>query len=488
MSVLLVKNFIGGVFVEPVACLDSFEPATGKLFASIPDSSADSVDCAVAAARSAFEHWSSTPIAKRADLLLKLADAIEENADELAELESRDQGKPLWLAKAVDIPRAVTNFRLFARAVPHQTGKSKVQEEFSAVNWTEREAVGVCGLISPWNLPLYLLTFKMAPALMAGNTIVCKPSEMTSVTAFKLCHLVSRVGFPPGVVNVVFGTGPGVGERLVSHPDVPVVSFTGSTVTGKRIAMAAAPFMKKLSLEMGGKNAGIIFDDVDLETSGEGSLISTLLRSCFINQGEVCLCTSRLYVQETIFDAFLRKFVPAVRELKVGPNEVPGVFCGALVSKEHKAKVLHYVGVAKNEGGVLHCGHGVDELVLPEGYENGYYVQPTVISGLDETSSCITEEIFGPVVTVSKFTDEADAISKANAVEYGLCASVWSKNVSTCMRMSRALKVGTVWVNCWMVRCLDMPFGGVKASGRGREGIEESMEFYTESKTICLKY
>lgn len=477
-----VENFIAGVMVPCKRHLDSYEPGTGRVWAKIPDSGTLEVNAAVAAAKRAFPEWSALPIQDRAKHILKVADLLESRLQEFAVAESRDQGKPVWLAKAMDIPRAVLNLRHFAQAVPNKLNSSSVRPDQGVVNYTVREPVGVAGLISPWNLPLYLLTFKLAPALICGNTVVAKPSELTSVTAHMLCKVLQDVDFPAGVINMVFGTGPSVGQALVTHPDVPLISFTGSTATGKLIAKAAAPMFKKISLEMGGKNAAVVFSDCDLE-----ACLNTLKRSSFINQGQVCLCTSRIFVQRSIYEEFLHKFVDIAKEVKVGDPSDDSVFLGALNSKPHLEKVQNYVQFAVEDGGKIVCGEGVDLLILHEQHKQGYYMRPTIITGLDDNSRCMQDEIFGPVTCVVPFDTEEEVVKRANNSAYGLCASVWTSNVGLAHRMAHKLKVGTVWTNCWLMRDLNMPFGGVKASGIGREGTQDSLEFYTEAKTICTK-
>ena len=416
--------------------------------------------------------------------MLQIADLIEQHAEELARLESEDQGKPVSLARKVDIPRAIYNFKFFGTSILHEVSNSTTQKEpCQALNFVERMPLGVAGLISPWNLPLYLLTWKVAPAIAFGNTCVAKPSEMTSVSAQRLAEIINLSDLPPGVVNFVFGCGPTAGEALVTHPDVPLISFTGSTVVGQRITEKSAPFCKKLSLELGGKNPAIIFDDANLE-----ECLSTTVRSSFANQGEVCLCSSRIYVQRSIYDTFVKRFVELVKKIKVGDPNDPTTVMGALVSKEHKEKVKKYIDIAVKDGGVIECGEGVQSLNLPDHCQSGYYVLPTVITGLKENSVCWKDEIFGPVTCLMPFDSESEVIEKANNVRYGLCATLWTKDVSKVHRVSRKLHVGTVWVNCWLVRDLHMPFGGVKMSGIGRESAEDSLDFFTEKKTICIKY
>jgi acyl-CoA reductase-like NAD-dependent aldehyde dehydrogenase len=481
-QIICVQNYINGKFTESQEFIDSYNPATGKIWARIPDSTEAEANLAVAAAQNALIGWAETTIEKRTKILLNVADLLEQRLDEFAEVESRDQGKPIWLAKTVDIPRAVYNFRCFATSVLHHVDTSTYLDAADSVNYTSRGPVGVAVLISPWNLPLYLLTFKIAPAIACGNTVVCKPSEMTSVTAWMLCRILTEAGLPDGVVNMVFGTGPKVGSILVSHPQTQLISFTGSTATAERIRLASAPYCKKLSLELGGKNAAVIFDDTDVD-----KCISTTIRSSFLNQGEICLCTSRLFVQRGIFDSFIDKFVQATRNIKVGDPTQNSSWMGALISKEHKEKVLSFIKLAQDEGLKICCGESVDSLTLDAANQQGYFVQPTVIVNPTDSSRLMQEEIFGPVVCIVPFTTETEVLERVNNSKYGLCATVWTSDVGKAHRVARKLQVGTVWVNCWLVRDLHMPFGGVKSSGIGREGVADSVDFYTEVKTVCVQ-
>lgn len=386
-----VQNFINGQFTSCKSYIDSFDPSTGKVYAHIPDSDSGDVDRAVEAAEKAMPIWSGMIPKERSTIMLKIADIIENQFEEFANAESRDQGKPVWLAKAVDIPRTMLNFRFFATAILHQLNESSQQPEFDAMSYTVQYPAGVAGLITPWNLPLYLLSFKVAPAIAAGCCVVVKPSEVTSVTAWMLCDVFNQAGLPPGVINMVFGTGKIAGSAIVKHPKVKVLSFTGSTSVGKFIQEQSADHIKKLSLELGGKNAGIVFSDANLD-----KCITTCVKSAFANQGEICLCTSRLFVQEDIFEAFCKKYVDIVRStLKVGPPEEDTSKLGALVSKEHLAKVKFYIKLALEEGGEILCGETVDPpLELPEKNAEGYFCQPTVIVGLKDDARCMQEEIF----------------------------------------------------------------------------------------------
>lgn len=473
---LSVANLIDGELVAPAegGYIDDVGPATGEVIARIPESGKEDVDRAVKSAQGAFPGWSKRAAQERSALLLKLADLIELNADELARIESTDSGKPISLARRLDIPRAVANFRFFATAILHQATEAHVTDQ-SALNYTLRQPVGVAGLISPWNLPLYLLSWKIAPAIAAGNTCVAKPSELTPLTAFELSKLTIEAGFPPGVINIVHGTGPKAGEAIVAHPDVPLISFTGGTVTGARVGATAAPFFKKLSLELGGKNPNVIFADADLDDA-----VATSIRSSFWNQGEICLCGSRIFVERSIHDQFVDRFVAATRALRVGDPLDPATDVGALISEAHLRKVTGYLDLAREEGGTIVCGGS--RLDGP-----GYFLEPAVITGLTCECRVLQEEIFGPVVTVTPFDSEEEAVSFANSTKYGLSASVWTRDLKRAHRVAAAIDAGTVWVNCWLLRDLRVPFGGMKESGVGREGGFESLSFFTEAKNVCVK-
>ena len=475
-GVTLVANFIGGAFGAPVsgAYLDDIAPATGEVIARIPASTRDDVDAAVRAAKAAFPSWSKTPASERSRLLLKLADLIEEKLEELAALESRDNGKPLSLARTLDIPRAAANFRFFATAILHESTEAH-QTDDRALNYTLRQPIGVAGLISPWNLPLYLLTWKIAPAIAAGNTCVAKPSELTPLTANVLAELANAAGIPPGVINIVHGLGPEAGAALCEHPDVPIISFTGGTVTGARVAAAAAPMFKKLSLELGGKNPNLIFADADLDEA-----VATSIRSSFWNQGEICLCGSRIFVERSIHDAFVERFVAATKALRIGDPSDAQTDVGALISEAHLEKVSGYVALANDEGGTIACGGKRVE-------RRGFFFEPTVITGVDCDCRVAQEEIFGPVVTITPFDGDDDAIRMANATRYGLSATVWTRDLKRAHRVAAQLNAGTVWINCWLLRDLRVPFGGMKDSGVGREGGFESLRFFTEAKNVCVK-
>jgi aminomuconate-semialdehyde/2-hydroxymuconate-6-semialdehyde dehydrogenase len=473
---LQLANFIGGEFRSPASgtYFDDVNPATGAVIAQIPDSDAADVDAAVAAAKSAFPAWSRTPAEQRSRLLLRLADLIEQNLEELARLESIDSGKTVSLAKRLDIPRAVANFRFFATAILHQSSDAHMTDA-AALNYTLRQPLGVVGLISPWNLPLYLLSWKIAPAIAAGNTCVAKPSELTPLTANRLAELSIEAGIPPGVINIVHGYGNKAGRALTCHDDVAAISFTGGTVTGAAVAANAAPRFKKLSLELGGKNPNIIFADANLNDA-----MANTIRSSFWNQGEICLCGSRIFVERSIHDEFVERFAAAAKRLRIGDPLDEATEVGALISEAHAQKVMGYIALAEREGGTIVAGgHRLDR--------PGYFVEPTVVTGLGCDCRVLQEEIFGPVVTITPFDNEEEALRFANSTRYGLSATVWTRDLSRAHRVAAALDAGTVWINCWLLRDLRVPFGGMKESGVGREGGFESLTFFTEAKNVCVK-
>jgi aminomuconate-semialdehyde/2-hydroxymuconate-6-semialdehyde dehydrogenase len=414
------------------------------------------------------------PVKKRSQIIRRIGDIILERLDELAHLETLDTGKPIWLSKSVDIDRAANNFHFFADQVT-TIGNESYQQDDIAIHYSVRKPVGVVGLINPWNLPLFLLTWKLAPALAGGNTVVMKPSEITPMTATVLVEICKEAGVPDGVINLVHGLGD-TGAAITSHEDVDAIAFTGETITGTEIMKAAAPTLKKLSFELGGKNPNVIFADADMD-----DVVETTLRSSFINQGEVCLCGSRIYVERTAYDEFLEKFVEASKDLKVGQPFDPETKVGALVSEEHYNKVKSYIEIAKEEGGTFLLGGNT----LFE--DEGYFIEPTIITGLGKDSRCVREEIFGPVVTVIPFDTEEEVLEQVNDTHYGLSASVWTSDAKRAVRFSSQVEAGMVWVNTWFLRDLRTPFGGMKHSGIGREGGSHSMDFYTEITNVTLK-
>ncbi len=478
---IILKNYIDGELHDPAKSryLDNIDPATGKVFSKLPDSDTEDVNLAVEAARKAFESWSSLTREVRSNFLLRIAQLIDEKSVDLAQAESLDNGKPVSLAKSVDIPRASANFRFFATAILHFDTEAHPMDNL-AINYTNRLPIGVAGCISPWNLPLYLFTWKIAPALAAGNCVVAKPSELTPYTAYLLSEICMEAGLPRGVLNIVHGLGKKVGEAIVSHQDVQMISFTGGTETGKRIASIAAPMFKKMSLELGGKNPNIVFADCDFEDA-----IKTSIRSSFSNQGQICLCGSRIFIEASIYDKFKQHFVEKVKAMKVGDPVDPSTKMGAVVSKQHFDKILGYISLAKEEGGDIIAGG--TSVSLEGRCEGGYFIQPTVIEGLPFDCRTNQEEIFGPVVTLIPFDTEQDVIYMANSTPFGLSATVWTNNIGKAHRISKMLKAGIVWINCWLVRDLRTPFGGMKQSGVGREGGKDALRFFTEAQNVCIK-
>jgi len=479
---LQIENYINGNLVAPISgeYLDNFDPSIGDVYSLIPNSDAQDVDAAVAAAEAAFPAWSNTPTEERFAILMRLVALIERDLEPLALAESIDQGKPVSLARTVDIPRAVSNFRFYATAAMHLANESHDSVGQGAINYTLRQPVGVVGCISPWNLPLYLFTWKIAPAIAAGCTVVAKPSEVTPMTACLLSKLCIEAGLPAGVLNIVHGTGPNVGSAVVEHKQVKAISFTGGTATGEAIARTAAPMFKKLSLELGGKNPNIIFADCNYE-----EMLATTVRSSFSNQGEICLCGSRIFIERPIYEKFKRDFLDRVNALQVGDPLLPETNVGAIVSKQHFDKIMSYIDLAREEGGTVLTGGSSP--TVDGRCENGWFISPTIIEGLSHDCRTNQEEIFGPVVTIQPFDTEDEVLKYANSVRYGLSATVWTENLSRAHRMAAKLESGIVWINCWLQRDLRTPFGGMKDSGVGREGGFEALKFFTEEKNVCLR-
>ena len=477
-----IENYIGGELVQPASgeYLDNFDPSTGAVYSHIADSDDRDVHLAVDAAAAAFTDWSPRPAEERHDAMVRVAGLIERDLEALARAESIDNGKPVSLARSVDIPRAVSNFKFYATAAMH-TANEAHDMAGRAINYTLRQPLGVVGCISPWNLPLYLFTWKIAPALAAGCTVVAKPSEVTPMTAFLLSQLCIEAGLPAGVLNIVHGTGPKVGAAIVAHKDVKAISFTGGTKTGEEIARTAAPMFKKLSLELGGKNPNIIFADCNYE-----EMLATTIRSSFSNQGEICLCGSRIFVERPLFERFKGDFVERVSNLTVGDPLDAATDVGAIVSRQHFDKIMSYIGLAQEEGGTMLTGGR--QRSLDGRCADGWFIEPTVIDGLAQSCRTNQEEIFGPVVTVMPFDTEDEVLGYANDVRYGLSATVWTENLSRAHRVASKLEAGIVWINCWLLRDLRTPFGGVKDSGVGREGGFEALRFFTEEKNVCIKF
>jgi aminomuconate-semialdehyde/2-hydroxymuconate-6-semialdehyde dehydrogenase len=477
-----LQNYIDGKLCKPSSgkYIDNIEPATGNLYSYIPDSTKEDIDLAVQAAEKAFPIWSNLGIQKRSEIMLRIAELIKKHHKELAAAESMDNGKAVSLAEQIDIPRAHDNIHFFATAIEHFASESHHMEGV-AINYTLRRPIGVVGCISPWNLPLYLFTWKIAPALAAGNCVVAKPSEVTPLTAYLFSKICMEAGLPDGVLNIVHGNGPSAGQAIVEHPSISAISFTGGTKTGEHLARTAAPMFKKLSLELGGKNPNIIFEDADLDKA-----VATSVKASFSNQGQICLCGSRIYVQDRIYNDFRDKFIAEVAKLKVGDPKDVSTNIGAVVSQAHFEKVLNHIDIAKDEGGrVLIGGSAVK---LKGRCENGYFIAPTVIEGLKSTCVTNQDEIFGPVVTLNKFKTEEEVVGLANNTKYGLSATIFTNDLNRAHRVAENIHAGIVWVNTWLLRDLRTPFGGVKNSGVGREGGFEALRFFTEPKNVCIKY
>jgi aminomuconate-semialdehyde/2-hydroxymuconate-6-semialdehyde dehydrogenase len=476
-----IKNYINGLFSDAISkqTLDNINPALGKVYGTTPDSDIEDVLLAIDAAKAAFVGWKSLSFEQRFDYLMKIAKRIEERMDEFVDAESMDNGKPTWLAKMTDIPRAISNLKFFAAAQMNFPSESH-HTPGQGLNYTLRSPIGVVGCISPWNLPLYLFTWKIAPALAAGNTVVAKPSEVTPLTAYLLTTVCDEIGLPKGVLNVVHGLGHKVGQTIVEHKDVKAIAFTGGTMTGRAINIECAKQFKKVSLELGGKNPNIIFEDCDFE-----DMLATTVRSSFTNQGQICLCGSRIFIQKSIFDKFKTAFIAKVSELKVG-NPKTEVNLGAIVSEAHMNKILDYIELAKTEGGTILTG-GKRYFPTDE-CKDGFFIKPTVIEGLGHLCRLNQEEIFGPVVSLIPFETEEEVIDMANSTPYGLACTIWTENVKKAHRVAEKIDSGIIWVNTWMVRDLRTPFGGMKESGIGREGGFEAMRFFTEAKNVFIKY
>lgn len=475
-----ILNYINGELVAPQTenWLDNYEPATGKVYSLIPASDARDIEAATQAAKAASKDWGNTPAAERSKIMMRIAQLIDENLTDLAAAESRDNGKPIKLATKVDIPRARDNFHFFATGILHFASEAHQMED-KVINYTLRHPLGVVGCISPWNLPLYLFTWKITPAIAAGNCVVAKPSEVTPYTAYLLSKICMEAGLPKGVLNIVHGLGKDVGDAISEHPEIKAISFTGGTQTGAMIASKAAPKFKKLSLELGGKNPNIIFADCDFEKA-----LKTTVMSSFANQGQICLCGSRIFIEKPIYEKFKTAFVEKVKKMKVSFPSDPKAKLGAVVSKPHMEKVLSYIELAKEEGGTLLCGG--HQVHLEGEYAGGYYLAPTIIEGLDYTCRTNQEEIFGPVVTITPFETEEEVLTMANSTEYGLASTVWTENLTRAHRVAHQLESGIVWINCWLIRDLRTPFGGMKNSGVGREGGFNALKFFTEPKNVCV--
>ncbi|HEY6977099.1 MAG TPA: aldehyde dehydrogenase [Chitinophagaceae bacterium] len=477
-----LENYIGGNLIGPLSgkFIDNINPAIGEVIHQTPDSNERDVEIAVDAAQQAFPEWSVTPVEKRFQILNRIAQLIDENPDQLALAETNDTGKPLWLSKTLDIPRASSNFRFFATGIVHFASESHQMED-RAINYTLRQPLGIVACISPWNLPLYLFTWKIAPAIAAGNCVIAKPSEITPLTAFLLSRICKEAGLPDGVLNILHGTGNTTGEAIIKHPGIKAISFTGSTKAGARIASVAAPMFKKLSLELGGKNPNIIFADCNWE-----KMMKMTMQSSFSNQGQICLCGSRILIEKSVYEKFKQGFIERTKQLTIGDPLDEKTRQGALVSKLHFDKVMNCIQIAKDEGGNILSG---GKQVKIEGRcANGYFIEPTIIEGLGQCCKTNMEEIFGPVVTLQPFETEEEALQLANATGYGLSATIWTQDISRANRIASKIQSGIIWVNCWLVRDLRTPFGGMKNSGVGREGGWEALRFFTEAKNVCVQF
>ena len=477
-----IKNYINGEYVNPVSdsWIDNYNPSNGEIYGQIPNSINEDVENGYKAAKNAFLSWSETSLDERSKIMSKIAQLITEKLPELAAAEAKDNGKPLHVAKSIDIPRAAANFQFFANAITQFASEAHESVGHNAINFTLRQPIGVVGCISPWNLPLYLFTWKIAPAIAAGNCVVAKPSEITPMTAYLLGEILTEAGLPKGVLNIVHGLGTTTGQAIVAHPGIKAISFTGGTQTGAHIAKVAAPMFKKLSLELGGKNPAIIFADCDYD-----EMLQTTVRSSFANQGQICLCGSRIFIEASMYQKFKTDFIAAVSKLKVGNPFDTSTDIGALVSRPHLEKVKKYIDNAAQYGGKVIFGGAS---VSVDNSEDGYYLEPTIIEVQDNSCTLNQEEIFGPVVTIMPFNDENEVLAMANDVSYGLSATLWTNDLKRTMRVSKQIQVGIVWVNTWLLRDLRTPFGGVKNSGVGREGGFEALRFFTEPKNICIKY
>ena len=477
-----LANFIDGEYCPPVNhnYLDNIEPATGLVYGQIPNSDEEDLTLAINAAETALPAWRNLSLEQRSEVLFNIARGIEDNIDALANAEAVDNGKPISLASSVDIPRAASNFKFFAHACS-QFASEAHNMTGSAINYTLRQPIGIVGCISPWNLPLYLFTWKIAPALASGNCVIAKPSEVTPKTAYLLGKICQQAGLPKGVLNILHGSGASIGSAICNHPKVKAISFTGGTTTGAAIASQVAGQFKKLSLELGGKNPALIFADCDFDKT-----VDEVFRASFANQGQICLCSSRLYIERSIYDTFKNALVAKAKTLVPQDPLTEECKMGAIVSKDHLTKIKHYIELAKKTGGTLLCGG--EQIQLSGRCAQGYFLQPTIFENLNNDNVCNQEEVFGPVITIQPFDNHEQALTLANDSHYGLAATVWTNNLTRAHYFAEQLQTGIVWINCWLLRDLRTPFGGMKQSGLGREGGNEAMRFFTETKNVCIKY
>ena len=476
-----IHNYINGQLSEPSdkEYLDVYNPSNGSIFAKCPNSTKEDLDLAVAASNSSFSSWASLKQRERSDYLLKIAELINRDLEKFAKGETIDNGKPYSLSKSLDIPRSIKNLVFFANLASEIEEESYHQENI--ISQIRRQPLGVVGTISPWNLPLYLFTWKIAPALVSGNCVIAKPSELTPYTSFLFSKACIEAKLPPGVLNILHGEGLTIGREIVRNSSIKAISFTGGTKTGKEIAIEASQSLKKVNMEMGGKNPVLIFNDCHYE-----NMIESLIKSSFLNQGQICLAGSRIYVQEGIYEKFKADFINKINDLIIGNPFDPQTDQGAIVSKQHLEKISKYVDYAIKEGGEIISGGEIPK--LDEEYSSGWYYKPTVIEGLPQNSRLNQDEIFGPVVTLSKFNDDDEVIKMANNTTYGLAAIIWTEDINRAHKLAELVESGLVWVNCWLERDLRTPFGGIKNSGFGKEGGKYALDFFTEPKNICTKY
>lgn len=470
------NNYINGELSAPLSgeYIDVEEPARGEVYAKVASSSQEDLDIALNSASYAYPAWSRLSVSERAKYFIKIANKLEDNFEELAILEAKDTGKPIKLTRASDIPRAIANFKFFAETANDLCAPTFPMD--NGFNYSVYESIGVVGCISPWNLPLYLFTWKIAPALITGNTVIAKPSELTPATANKLAKICIEVGLPKGVLNILHGYGDQIGSSICKSPEVKAISFTGGSATGAKIAQDCAPSFKKLSLELGGKNPAIVFADCDLEKTVAG-----LLKAAFTNQGQVCQCASRIYVEDSIYEEFKNKFITSASKLSIGDPEDPTTDIGSIISKAHAEKVIRYIELAKQEGILLTGGNRIDTNGM-----DGCFIEPTVFEMQDPKCSTNKDEIFGPVTTLQRFSSFSEVIDLANFTDYGLSATVWSQDINKCHEAAKQIKAGTIWINSWMQRDLRVPLGGFNKSGIGKEGGKYALEFFSDLKNICV--
>ena len=477
-----IKNYINGSLSnrKSINNIEVFNPALGKVYATCPDSDTKDLNQALNSAKKAFPLWSNISYKKRAQYLFKISDLLEKNLDKFSEFESMDNGKPLLLSKNLDIPRAIENLNFFGEIVNSNTSDSFYMENIG-LNYTLKKPIGVVGTISPWNLPLYLFTWKIAPALVSGNCVVAKPSEVTPMTAYLFSEICIEAKLPNGVLNILHGKGSSIGSKIVKNKDVKAISFTGGTQTGKLISVECAKSFKKLNLEMGGKNPVLIFDDCDYK-----KMIKSVIKSSFLNQGQICLAGSRIYVQKKMYNRFKKDFINEVKKIKTGNPLNKDSDQGAIVSENHLNKISSYINIAKKEGCEILVGG--NQIIMDDKCKCGWFFEPTVIENFKNNSRTNQEEIFGPVVTLNSFDSEQDAINLANDSDYGLASIIWTTNINKAHRVADSIKSGIVWINCWLERDLRTPFGGMKNSGYGKEGGMHALNFFTEEKNVCIKY